>query len=133
SRFDLSSGTRHGLVTGLTAPFFLTWLDAAETSLLVAERDPANRVSLIDVAAASSHVVASGLPARPSSVATLTAGQLLVCSDQSIEEVDVAGIFQPGGPLLMGIGFVPFDKVTGAGLANTTVDPSYFFQVHNAP
>ncbi len=88
SRFELSSGTRHGLVTGLTAPFFLTWLDAAETSLFVAERDPANRVTLIDVASATSHVVASGLPSRPSSVATLTAGQILVCSDQSIEEVD---------------------------------------------
>ncbi len=133
SRFELSSGTRHGLVTGLTAPFFLTWLDAAETSLFVAERDPANRVTLIDVASATSHVVASGLPSRPSSVATLTAGQILVCSDQSIEEVDLSGIFQPGGPLLMGIGFVPFDKITAGGLADTTVDPSYFFQVHDVP
>jgi hypothetical protein len=133
SRFDLTSGTRHGLVTGLTAPFFLAWLDTAETSLLVSERDPANRVTMIDVATASSHVVADGLPARPSSVATLSAGQLLVCSDQSIEEIDLAGVFQPVGPLLMGIGFVPFDKVTTAGLADTTVDPSYFFQAHDVP
>ncbi len=133
SRFELSSGTRHGLATGLTAPFFLAWLDASETSLLVAERDPANRVSLIDVASGGSHVVAGGLPQRPSSVATLTAGQILVCSDQSVEEVDLAGIFQPAGPLLMGVGFVPFDKVTGAGLADTTVDPGYFFQVHDVP
>ena len=133
SRFDLSSGTRHGLVTGLTAPFFLMWLDAAETQLLVAERDPANSVTAIDVANATSHVVATGLPARPSSVAMLTPGQILVCSDQAIEEVDLSGIFQPAGPLLMGIGFVPFTRVTGAGLADTTVDPSYFFQVHNVP
>lgn len=133
SRFDLASGTRHGLVTNLTAPFFLSWLDTAESQLLVAERDPANRVTAIDVVQATSHVVASGLPARPSSVAMLTLGQLLVCSDQQIEEVDLSGIFQPAGPLLMGVGFVPFDKVTGVGLADTTVDPSYFFQVHNVP
>ena len=133
SRFDLATGTRHQIVGGLTAPFFLTWLDADQTTLLVAERDPANRVTAIDVTAGTSHVASSGLPARPSSVAMLTLGQILVCSDQQIEEVDLSGIFQPAGPLLMGIGFVPFDKITAGGLADTTVDPSYFFQVHNVP
>ena len=133
SRFDLGTGTRHEIVTGLTAPFFLTWLDADQTTLLVAERDPANRVTAIDVTAGTSHVAASGLPARPSSVAMLTLGQILVCSDQQIEQVDLTGVFQPAGPLLMGIGFVPFDKITAGGMADTTVDPSYFFQVHNVP
>jgi hypothetical protein len=133
SRFDLATGTRHQIVGGLTAPFFLTWLDPDQTTLLVAERDPANRVTAIDVTAGTSHVAASGLPARPSSVAMLTLGQILVCSDQQIEEVDLSGVFQPAGPLLMGIGFVPSDKITAAGLADTTVDPSYFFQVHNVP
>ena len=33
----------------------------------------------------------------------------------------------------MGIGFIPFDKVTPSGLADTTVDPSYFYQVTNVP
>ena len=133
SRFDLGTGTRHEIVTGLTAPFFLTWLDADQTTLLVAERDPANRVTAIDVTAGTSHVAASGLPARPSSVAMLTLGQILVCSDKQIEQVDLTGVFQPAGPLLMGIGFVPFDKITAGGMADTTVDPSYFFQVHNVP
>lgn len=133
SRFDLSTGTRHVLVTGLTAPFFLTWLDPAQTFLLVAERDPANRITAINVTSGTKNVVASGVPTRPSSVATLTPGQILVCCDQAIDEVDVSGVFQPAGPLLMGIGFVPFDKVTPAGLADTTVDPTYFFQVHQVP
>ena len=134
SRFDLATGTRHVLATGLTAPFFLTWLDAAETLLSVAERDPANRITAIDVAHATSHVIASGLPARPSSVAMLTPGQILVCSDGSIEETDLSGVFQPAGPLLMGIGFIPFDKVDAVThLADTSVDPSYFFQVHQVP
>jgi hypothetical protein len=131
SRFDLSSGSRQGLVTGLTAPFFLTWLDPAQSQLLVAERDPANRVTTIDVAHSTSNVVTSGLPSRPSSVAMLTPGQVLVCTDQQIVQVDLSPVFQPSGPLLMGIGFVPFDKITAGGLANT--DPGYFFQVHNVP
>jgi hypothetical protein len=133
SRFDLATGTRHQIVSGLTAPFFLTWLDPDQTTLLVAERDPANRVTAIDVTAGTLHAAASGLPNRPSSVAMLTQGQILVCSDAQIEEVDLSGVFQPTGPLLMGIGFVPFDKITAGGLANTSVDPSYFFQVQNVP
>jgi hypothetical protein len=135
SRFDLATGTRHGLATGLTAPFFLTWLDATETFLLVPERDPANRITAIEVATGTAQPAASGLPNRPSSTATLTAGQLLVCSDQQIEECDLAGTFQPHGPLLMGIGFVPFDKIgnTAPGLADTSVDPTYFFQVKQVP
>jgi hypothetical protein len=59
---------------------------------------------------------------------------MLVCCDQVLEEIDFAsGIFQPNGPLLMGIGFIPFDKVTAAGLGDTTVDPTYFYQVKNVP
>jgi hypothetical protein len=133
SRFDLSSGTRTQVASGLTAPFFLTWLDAAQTTLAVAERDPANRVSAITVATGQTQVAATGLAARPSSVATIGAGQILVCCDQAIDEVDLlGGIFQPAGPLLMGIGFIPFDKIDHAtGLATT--DPGYFFHVAGAP
>jgi hypothetical protein len=133
SRFDLASGHRAPLATGLTAPFFLTWLDAAQTTLAVAERDPANRVTAINVSTATTHVAATGVASRPSSVAVTTPGQILVCCDQAIDEVDLSGVFQPAGPLLMGIGFIPFDKVTAAGLADTTVDPAYFYQVHDTP
>ena len=66
-------------------------LDAAQTSLLVAERDPANRITAISpIGAARRTSIASGLPARPSSVAMLTPGRMLVCSDQVIEHVDFA-------------------------------------------
>jgi hypothetical protein len=59
-------------------------------------------------------------------------GQVLVCCDQTIQQVDLSGVFQPAGPLLMGIGFIPFDKVNQTtGLATT--DPGYFFQVSGAP
>ena len=134
SRFDLATGTRHVLATGLTAPFFLTWLDAAETLLVSPSETRRTGSPRSTSRTPTSHVVASGLPARPSSVAMLTPGQILVCSDESIEEVDLSGVFQPAGPLLMGIGFVPFDKIDAVTrLADTTVDPSYFFQVHQVP
>lgn len=134
SRIQISNGARTTLATGLTAPFFLTWADAGETSLLVPERDPANRVTSVSVTGGGTNVAASGVPNRPSSVAVPAPGEMLICCDQVLEEVDFAsGIFQPAGPLLMGIGFIPFDKVTGAGLADTTVDPTYFYQVKNVP
>jgi hypothetical protein len=138
SRFQLASGSRQPIVTGLTAPFFLSWFDSGQTKLIVAERDPANRITLIDVAVATSQVVASNLPMRPSSAAIVGPGELLVCSDKVIEEVDFSTLqLQPSGPLLMGIGFVPFDKVLTSGpftgLADTTIDPGYPYQVKNAP
>lgn len=134
SRFQLSNGQRHPVVTGLTAPFFLTWSDSSETALLVPERDPANRLRSVNVVTGAAVVVAAGLPVRPSSVAIAGPGTLLVCCDQVIEEITVASpSSQPDGPLLEGIGFVPFDWVD-AGLADTTShDPTYFFQVQGAP
>jgi hypothetical protein len=137
SRFQLSNGVRQTIVKGLTAPFFLTWSDATQSSLLIPERDPANRITMIDVAGKSSQVALSGVPFRPSSVTVPAPGQMLICSDQIIEEADFLA-FQPAGPLLMGIGFIPFDKVITVvgptqGLADTTVDPTYFYQVKDTP
>jgi hypothetical protein len=133
SRIQMSSGSRTTLVTGLTSPFFLAWSDASQTTLLVAERDPANRITGINVSSATTNVVATGVPSRPSSVAVPSPGKLLICSDQVIEEIDFSVVLQPAGPLLMGIGFIPFDKVKPSGLADTTVDPTYFYQVQNVP
>lgn len=132
SEFQLSNGTRQTLADGLTAPFFLTWFDATQSSILVPQRDPVNSISLLNVAAASIQTVAAGVPFRPSSVSMAGPGQMLICSDEIIEEVTTA-VFQPAGPLLMGIGFIPFDKVLASGLADTTSDPTYFYQVQNVP
>jgi hypothetical protein len=138
SRYQLSSGARQPIVTGLTAPFFLTWLDDAQSQLFVPERDPANRITLVNVLSRTSQVIISGVPARPSSVALVTLGEVLICSDSVIEEAAFAPGFQPSGPMFMGIGFVPFDKVVQLigpnwGLADTSVDPTYFFQVKDVP
>jgi hypothetical protein len=134
SRYQLSNGHRVGLATGLTAPFFLTWVDSTQTSLYCPERDPANTLVTVSTSGGST-TAATGLAFRPSSVAVVGPAFLLVCCDQVIEEVLLAPSgLQPNGPLVQGIGFVPFNWITAGGLANTTgFDPSYFYQVSNAP
>lgn len=137
SSIQLSTTTKTLLVKGLTNPFFLTWADAAQDSLLVPLRDPSNSIISVNVTLATSTVVAAGVPTRPSSVALATPGDILICCDSVIEEVDFTA-FPVAGPLLMAIGFIPFDRINQppsplAGLADTTVDPTYFYQVKDTP
>ena len=137
SSVQLSSATRSTIVKGLTAPFFLTWADAAQDAVFVALRDPSNSIISVSVTLNTSTVIASGVPVRPSSVALASSSELLICSDSVIEEIELIPLL-PGGPLLMGIGFIPFNKITQTlgplqGLANTSVDPTYFYQVTNTP
>jgi hypothetical protein len=111
-------------------------MDAAQTSLLVPQRDPANSILLLSLTAGTSQVIASGVAFRPSSVAVVSTAELLICTDQTIEEFDFS--LASSGPLLMGIGFIPFDKIVqfpgpNLGLADTTVDPTYFYQVKDTP
>jgi hypothetical protein len=79
------------------------------------------------------NVAAAGLPSRPSSAALIAPGRMLVCSDSVVAQVDfLGGASDAAGPLLMGIGFVPFDKIAPAtGLATT--DATYFYHVVDAP
>lgn len=131
SEVQISNGARTVLAKNLTNPFFLTWLDGAQNTLLVPERDPANRITSVSVTGGGTHVAVSSVAFRPSSVAITTSGKILVCCDTSIEEDALAPALQPGGPLLMGIGFIPFDKVLASGLATT--DPGYFYPRTNVP
>ena len=136
SSIQLSTATRTTIVKGLTAPFFLTWADAAQDALFVPLRDPSNSIISVNITLDTSNVVATGVPLRPSSVAIASPGELLICSDSVIEEIAFTP-FPLNGPLLMGIGFIPFDKInqTGpfTGMADTSVDPSYFYQVKDTP
>ena len=137
SQIQISSAGRTTLAKGLTAPFFLTWADAAQDSLLVPQRDPANSILSVNVTSGASNVVASGVPFRPSSVALPEPGQMLICSDSVIEEISFT-IFASDGPLLMGIGLIPADRVNTTlgplyGLANTSVDVNPPYLVTNVP
>ena len=50
-RVELDVGAIEHVIGGFTAPFMMTFNDASESAILMAERDPANRVSLIDLGA----------------------------------------------------------------------------------
>lgn len=143
-RIQLSTGIPQTLVGGLTAPFFMAWADASESAVFLAERDPANRITRLNLTQTpvTATPVAS-VPFRPSSVAVRGPGDLLVCSDQEITEQDLSA-FVSTGPILLGIGHVPVDRISRntpatpmvadrEGYADTTVDPGYFFQVKDAP
>jgi hypothetical protein len=135
-KIRLSDGFATTIVTGLTAPFFLTWGDPAEASLLVPERDPANRVTRIDLSTNTTSLVANGFSSRPGSIALVSPSRMLVHGETTISIVDFVP-FLPSGPLFMGFGFIPFDKVNQSGpnigLADTTTPAGYFYQVTNTP
>ena len=134
-RIELDTGAIETLLSGFTAPFMMAFNDASESAILLAERDPANRIALIDLGVRPivSRVVAAGVAARPSSVALVSGSKLLVCSDTVLSSVDLAESLLTGsGPLLLGIGHVPVDRIAG-GYADTSADPAYFFQVKDCP
>lgn len=134
-RIKLDSGVAEDVVGGLTAPFMLSFLDSSANLLVVAERDPANRISLLDLT--TSPVVrrdlANGVPPRPSSAVAGPSGQLLICSDAVLSSCPLGLMTGTGtGPLFIGVGHVPVDRIF-SGYADTTGDPAYFFQVKDAP
>jgi hypothetical protein len=133
-RIDLANGTRDVVLTGLTNPFMLTWADAGQAALLTTQRDPADLVSLIDLT--QSPIAARTLatvPQRPSSVAVVAPSRLIACCNDVLSELQLTGsVFVATGPIIMGIGHVPADRIVG-GYADTTIDPAYPFQVKDAP
>jgi DNA-binding beta-propeller fold protein YncE len=132
-RINLTTGQRELLAPTFTAPFFMTWNDASESAILIAERDPVNRVSLIDLTRSpiAATPIVNAVPFRPSSVAVTAPNRILVCSDQEINQYDLtASIFGSVGTMLLGIGHVPKTSIQD-GYATT--DPGYFFQVKDAP
>lgn len=130
-RLNLQTGARVTISTGLTAPFMLSWADASETRLLVPQRDPVNRVALVDVTRTSGNVTVfiAGTPARPSSVAAIAnSSNFAVFCDAQVVEYDLALSIPAGGFFYKGIGYVPHNLITAAGRADTTSQPAYPFQ-----
>jgi len=146
TRVDIAAGTTDLLLAGLISPFFLAWGDGlpdghggrlgAGTHLLVAERDPANRVSLINLTApALSRRTVDAVSFRPSSVAPF-GDRLYVFANSELTELDVSAGLEPAvqlsmppAPLFIG-GWARIGvKVGGAGLAFDDLD----FAVDGAP
>lgn len=131
--YALPGGAKTVLATGLGQPFFLTWSDDTQTTLYVTERSAANAVVAVGVTTpATQTVLATGVGTMPSCVAVIAPGNLLVTTNTTLDELALGPVMEAGAPLLQGIGFVPVSYIVG-GYANTSSDPSYFFQVTNAP
>jgi hypothetical protein len=137
TRFDLSLNTHVVVASGLNGPRHLTWADAGESVILFPQPNPSGTVLKADLTTFPATVtpIAGPTPPAPYSVAVLSSNQLLIASATIVSEVDLtASVFSAAGPVLLGIGFVPADAAhLPNGYADTTIDPSYFFQVKDSP
>ena len=144
SRINLSNSVREVLVTGLTAPFMLSWSDPGESGILIPERDPANRITRANLAVApvTTAAIATAVSVRPSSVQVVSSDRLVVCANTEVDLINLSSsVFVATGPMLLGVGHVPVSRISRHnpvdpnvdGYADTTVDPSYFFQVKDSP
>lgn len=137
TRFDLVTNTNVVIASGLNGPRHLTWADAGESTILFPVPNPSGTVMKADLTTSPATVTAIAGPTSPNpySVAVLSSNQLLIADANNVSEVDLtASVFSAAGPIFLGIGFVPADAThLPNGYADTTVDPSYFFQVKDSP
>jgi hypothetical protein len=139
-RFDLVAHTDVVIASGIGGPRYLAFADAGETVILVPAPNPTPGIVLkIDLTTTPATVtqIAVNTPDNPFEVAVLSPEKLLITSAQKISQVDLtSSVYSPAGPVFLGIGFVPFDRITTGpfpGYADTTADPTCFFQVKDAP
>jgi len=125
------NSTRKVLTSGLTNAFYMEWANSTRSALYFVERDPANRLSRLDL---SSRVPVRSLittvPFRPSSVVRSGDPNVLyVASDSEISKVQLR---EPlSGPVILALGLIPSTAVNdGTGLATT--EASYLLPVKNA-
>ncbi len=137
TRFDLSTSTNTVVASGLTGPRMLTWADAGQSVILFPSSSGDIMKLDLTLTPPAVTVIATGAPSNPYSVAVLSPNQLLITSANEVSEVDLtASVYSAGGPILLGVGFVPADATPATivdGFADTTADPTYFFQVKDCP
>jgi DNA-binding beta-propeller fold protein YncE len=136
-RFDFATNTHAVIASGLSGPRHLAWADDGESAILFAQPNPGGRVMKLDLTASPPAVteIAGPTAAAPYSVAVIAPDKVLVVCANSVGEIDFTGsVFSATGPVLLGIGFVPADPAhLPNGYADTSMDPSYFFQVKDCP
>ncbi len=137
TRFDLVTHTNVVVASGLNGPRHLTWADAGESVILFPQPNPTGTVLKADLTTSPATVTTIAAPTAfaPYSVAVLSSNQLLIACATEVDEVDLtASVYSAAGPVFLGIGFVPADAThLPNGFADTTMDPTYFFQVKDCP
>ncbi len=113
SRIEVALGRREELATGLDSPAHLAWTSASEDSLLVAERAPGNRVSIVDLPEGTVRRVVDDAARNPTSVSLASSSHGFICSEQLLSEFDLTGgLFASAGPRFVGIGHVPVGHIS---------------------
>ncbi len=141
SKIDLTLGAKvedvvtHGIGgVSLIAPFFLDWSDSSQNSLYITEREPANRVSRLDLGTAELYSITTGLamPWRPTGLAAKGVGTpLFVTTENEIIKLD---FIELSGPIFMAVGHVPSSSISAVGYADTVSTlPGYFYKVRHSP
>jgi hypothetical protein len=147
SKIDLSTGERvspyyviRDGVAGisLVAPFFLAWTDDSQNSLYIAERAPANIVSRLDLITLQKSTVGANLPwpSGPSGVAINNSSfpkYLYVTTGSEIVRIDLNAWDLQNQPVFLGVGHVPWSRISSDGYADTHLDVGQPFQVTDAP
>jgi hypothetical protein len=137
TRFDLVLHTHVVIASGLNGPRHLTFADAGESVILFPQPNPTGTVLKADLTTTPATVtpIAGPTAFAPYSVAVLSSNQLLIACATEVAEVDLtASVYSAAGPVFLGIGFVPADAAhLPNGYADTTIDPTYFFQVKDSP
>jgi DNA-binding beta-propeller fold protein YncE len=137
TRFDLVLHTHVVIASGLNAPRHLTFADAGESTILFPQPNPTGTILKADLTTTPATVtpIAGPTAFAPYSVAVLSSNQLLIACATEVAEVDLtASVYSAAGPVFLGIGFVPADAAhLPNGYADTTIDPTYFFQVKDSP
>ncbi len=125
------------VASGLNGPRHLTWSDAGQGVILFPQPNPSGNVMKLDLSTTPATLaqIASAVPAAPYSVTMLSSTQVLIVSATTISELDLtASLISSSGPILLGIGYVPADSThLPGGYADTSMDPTYFFQVKTCP
>jgi len=130
TKYSLQGGANMQIASGLVNPFFLTWVDSTQSYMCVAERDPANRITIVETAPHPGSVrqFTNPLGTRPSCMAGIDTSHLLVCCDQEIDLIDILDGIVTAAGLFKGIGLVPWNLITASGKADTTTQPQYPYQ-----
>jgi hypothetical protein len=136
-RFDFATNTHAVIVSGLNGPRHLAFADAGETTILFPQPNPTGTILKLDLTAPAPAAVPIAGPTGfgPYALAVTSPDKLLVVAQTTIGEVNLTdSVFSAAGSVLLGIGFVPADTAhLPNGYADTSSDPTYFYQVKDCP
>jgi hypothetical protein len=129
---DLALGTEipPPVATGFTAPLYMSWADGINSSLYIAQSNPLNEVTKVDLSSGTLIPVFSGLPPGLSAAVANLTGDLLFITTSNDIFLGSVGINPTLHPDLMGIGHLTVTEIDRYGNGYANSDDGYY---RNAP